>query len=50
MKLQRRKFPDNIGKNIFGLFQLLAQFSSTTSETERDYYQKNVNSRVALGN
>ena len=50
MKFQRRKLPDNIGQNICGLFQLLAQFSSTTSETGQNYDEKNVNSQVALGN
>ena len=46
----KRKFSDNLGENICGLFHLLAQFSFTTSKTERDYCQQNVNPQVALGN
>ena len=37
----------NLGQNICRLFQFLAQFLFTTSETELDYYHWNVNIRVA---
>ena len=35
-------------QNIFRLFKVLAYFLFTTSETERDYYQRKLNVRVAL--
>ena len=37
----------NLGQNICRLFQFLAQFLFSTSETELDYYHWNVNIRVA---
>ena len=37
----------NLGQNIWRLFDVLAQFLFTTSETELDYYHQKVSSRVA---
>ena len=41
------KFSDNLGQNICGVFQFLAQFWCTTNETGLDYYYQTVNVRVA---
>ena len=43
----KRKFSDSLGKCIYRLFQVLAQFIFTTSETELDYHDQKVNVRVA---
>ena len=38
----KRKFSDNLGQNC-GLLHSLAQFTSTTSDTELDYYRQKIN-------
>ena len=38
----------NLGQDICRLFQVLAKFPFSTSETEMDYHQK-VEARVVLG-
>ena len=38
----------NFGQNICRISHVLAQFLFTTSDTEPDYYQQEVNVRVAL--
>ena len=43
----KRKFWANLGQNICKLFHILAQFLSTTSETELDHYHQKVNVWVA---
>ena len=40
------KFSGNCGKNSCGFFQILAQFSFTTSERELDYYHQKVKKTV----
>ena len=37
----------NLGQNVCRLFHILAQFFSTTSKTELNYYYQKVNLRVA---
>ena len=38
---------ETFGRNICRLFQFLARFTFTTSETELDHYHHKVNVRVA---
>ena len=42
------KYIYNLGQNICRLFQVLALFGFTTSETELDYFHQKVNIRVAF--
>ena len=44
----KRKIFNNLGLNIERLFHFLAHFTFTTRETELEYYQQEMNVRVAL--
>ena len=46
LKLQE-KFPDNRGKNICGIFNILTQIPCIISEREINYYYQKVNIRIA---
>ena len=47
MMINSYRFTDDIGKSIYRLFHVFAQFLFITSETELDYYHQKVNVRVA---
>ena len=42
-----RKFSDNLGHNILGLYNVLVQIRLTTSKTKHDIYYSKLGIRVA---